>query len=79
VDVFKQLKLAELLLDPITLEMIHTMRHYSWMIKISTCGGTDFLTQVTFGVKPRSIYISGAASSTQLVGLSNWTMFLVLD
>jgi hypothetical protein len=41
------------------------------MIQISTCGGKDFLTQVTYGVKPKSIYISEAAFSIQQMGLSN--------
>jgi hypothetical protein len=62
VNVFKQLKRGALLLDPITLEMIHTMGALLWTIQISIRGGTDFSTQATYGVKLKLIYISGAAS-----------------
>jgi hypothetical protein len=61
VNVFKQLKLGALVLDPMTQELIHTMGALFVQIPTSTHGKIDFLTQASYGIRHKWSYSSGAA------------------
>ncbi len=51
VTIFKQLKLGAMIQDPISVELIHTMAHFSWMTQTCTRGKSTSWTPENFGTK----------------------------